>query len=95
MALNKHDAETVAYILTKKGKHRETQPFYGELINYLTKEHDGKPYYFLSDGDYRVNHLVPTASKAHPYKLTVDSQNQKILERVNEVNEELLKISFA
>lgn len=94
MALNKSDAETIAYILTKKAKHRASQPFFNELISYLTHNESDKPYYFLSDGDYRMNYLVPTGDKSHPYKLTVDSQNTGVLSRIEDANAELLKLSF-
>ncbi len=93
MPLTKSDAETVAYILTKKGKHRASQPFSGELVNFLTKNNDGK-YYFLSE-DYKESYLVPTGDKHHPYKLDVVSEDPTVIARVDEVNDELLKVNFS
>jgi hypothetical protein len=81
--------DSVAYLLTKKAKHRAGSPFRQELVKFLRAPKGS--YFFLSE-DYYANTLIYTGDPQAPFKLEIDSAKPEIQARAQEINEELANL---
>ena len=93
MNLTQSQAEQVLYVLNKTVKHRKTQPFSTELINFTktVESKTEKQYHFLSE-DYYQYKLVAQSSDTLPFRLLVDSDKADIQEKTLQANRELASI---
>ena len=90
MSLTQSQAENVLYVLTKRVKHRSTQPFTNELVRFA-KSGTSDNYSFLSE-DYHQYKLIAQPNSAVPFRLVVKSENSEVLAKVELANHDLADI---
>jgi len=90
MKLTKSQIDNVIYILTKRVKHRATQPFSNELRSFLRTDEPAprKPYHFLSEDYYQYNLVEDQGT----LELQVDSVKPEVVAAVHEVNRDFAQI---
>lgn len=90
--LTKTQAETLLYILTRNAKHRNIKPFTGEFISHVTSVATfGTKYWFLNE-DYHQFELI--GGSTTPFRLIALSEDAKILEIANHVNDDISFIFY-